>query len=339
MAKLGEVFNKAGKEQKEEHPKWITTWIHYSKLRRNKKQYCDATDTEEIEHLADLISAYGGVMQNLIVRKWNADEYEIIAGHKRTQACKYLTEERHLEGFEFLPCIVTNKSEAKTRLAIVSSNAHHEKTHYEIMYEMKELEYLFTHYPEEFSDEELKGRMVERIGRKMGKSRSVVTDYISIANNLGDEGMEEFKKGNLNKDAALTLSSFTENEQSELLKKGVTKGKDLRKYKKEKAIKNSETVKTTENVDVNKEEVDTFLSNYKNWDVWTKNPLTEETFYCFVLPDDVSIVVKSYLSSLESRKESEKVEYYLLKENYKHFNDCRLDKASLKAYLHEIPKT
>lgn len=219
MAKLGEVFNKAGKEQKEEHPKWITTWIHYSKLRRNKKQYCDTTDTEEIEHLADLICAYGGVMQNLIVRKWNADEYEIVAGHKRTQACKYLTEERHLEGFEFLPCIVTNKSEAKTRLAIVSSNAHHEKTHYEIMYEMKELEYLFTHYPEEFSDEELKGRMVERIGRKMGKSRSVVTDYISIANNLGDEGMEEFKKGNLNKDAALTLSSFTENEQSELLKK------------------------------------------------------------------------------------------------------------------------
>ncbi len=90
MAKLGEVFNKAGKEQKEEHPKWITTWIHYSKLRRNKKQYCDATDTEEIEHLADLISAYGGVMQNLIVRKWNADEYEIIAGHKRTQACNIL---------------------------------------------------------------------------------------------------------------------------------------------------------------------------------------------------------------------------------------------------------
>lgn len=113
MAKLGEVFNKAGKEQKEEHPKWITTWIHYSKLRRNKKQYCDTTDTEEIEHLADLICAYGGVMQNLIVRKWNADEYEIVAGHKRTQACKYLTEERHLEGLSSFHVLLQIKARQK----------------------------------------------------------------------------------------------------------------------------------------------------------------------------------------------------------------------------------
>lgn len=136
-----------------------------------------------------------------------------------------------------------------------------------------------------------------------------------------------------------TLSSFTEKEQSDLLKKGMTKGKDLRKYKKKKAIKNVEIIKTAENVEIDEDKIDTFLRNYKNWDVWTRNPLTEETFYCFVLPDNVSIVVKSYLSSLESKKESEKVEYYLLKENYKHFNDCRLDMASLKTYLHEIPKT
>lgn len=48
-----------------------------------RKQYCDAKDKEEIEGLADLIEADGMVLQDLLVRKTNSDEYKIIAGHKR----------------------------------------------------------------------------------------------------------------------------------------------------------------------------------------------------------------------------------------------------------------
>ena len=50
------------------------------------------------EALADLIEADGEVIQDLLVRKIDTDEYEIIAGHHRRNACKILVEnEKHQE--------------------------------------------------------------------------------------------------------------------------------------------------------------------------------------------------------------------------------------------------
>lgn len=327
MAKLGQVFN-APHKTAESHPKRITTWIHYSKLRRNKRQYCDAKDQEEIENLADLILADGEVLQNLIVRKYDADEYEIIAGHKRTLACEFLTEERGLKGFEFLPCIVRNESEAKTRLAIISSNAHHEKTQYEIMHEMQELEYLFTHYPEEFADEELRGRMVERIARRTGKGKSVVGDYLSIAKNLGEPGMDAFEKGELNKDAALALSRLPKEKQEELIEQGITRSKEIKRLSNPSKVTN-----------VPKSGTEAFLRNYKKWKIWAKNIQTEETFYRYELPDGSAIVVKHYPYFIEWKQEhAEGEEYYLLKKDYQHFNDCKTNLTLLKEHLKETEK-
>lgn len=82
MAKISNVFSKE-EVKKSVHPKRITKWIHYTKLVRNDKQYCDAKDKEEIEGLADIIEADGMVLQDLLVKKLDADEYKIIAGHKR----------------------------------------------------------------------------------------------------------------------------------------------------------------------------------------------------------------------------------------------------------------
>ena len=56
MAKISNVFSKE-EVKKSVHPKRITKWIHYTKLVRNEKQYCDAKDKEEIEGLADIIEA------------------------------------------------------------------------------------------------------------------------------------------------------------------------------------------------------------------------------------------------------------------------------------------
>ena len=87
MAKISNVFQKED-VRKEVHPKRITKWIHYTKLKTNKDQYCEAKDEEEIQALADLIEASGEVLQDILVRKTDTDEYEIIAGHKRTAACR-----------------------------------------------------------------------------------------------------------------------------------------------------------------------------------------------------------------------------------------------------------
>ncbi len=127
MARLSNVFNNKEEIKKEDHPRRIIKWIHYSKLKENAEQYCPARDREEIEALADLIEAAGEVLENLSVSKLDTDEYKIIAGHKRCQACKMLVEERNLKQFAFLPCIVNNVSAVQESFRVMASNGYHSK--------------------------------------------------------------------------------------------------------------------------------------------------------------------------------------------------------------------
>lgn len=234
MAKLTNVFGKDNKEEikkRDTHPKRITKWIHYSKLKSNPHQYCDAAP-EEIEALADMIEADGEVLQDLLIRKVDADEYEIIGGHKRWEACKLLVEQRNRPEFALLPCIVKDISDVRAQFQVYSSNTHHTKTPYEIMHELEEMEHLLTNYPEEFPDLQT-GRMVERLAKQMNMKRATVGEYQSIAKNLTDEAMEEFKQGRLDKSAAVTISRMPEDAQKEVIEKGLTKDVDIKKFKEE----------------------------------------------------------------------------------------------------------
>ena len=143
MAKLGNIFNKEEIKKEEQHPRRTIKWIHYSKLKTNPDQYCPARDKEEIESLADLIEAAGEVIENLSVSKSDTDEYRIIAGHKRCEACRLLVEERGLKQFEFLPCIVNNVSVVQESFRVLASNGYHTKKPYELMYEITEMERLY----------------------------------------------------------------------------------------------------------------------------------------------------------------------------------------------------
>ena len=46
MAKISNVFAKE-EVKKTTHPKRITKWIHYTKLAKNEKQYCDEKDKDK----------------------------------------------------------------------------------------------------------------------------------------------------------------------------------------------------------------------------------------------------------------------------------------------------
>ena len=80
------------------HPQLISI----KNLEESKLQYRDIPQ-EDVEKLADLIELDGEVLQPLLVRKAGADTYEILAGHKRYRACKYLSEVRKLEQFSMIP--------------------------------------------------------------------------------------------------------------------------------------------------------------------------------------------------------------------------------------------
>lgn len=183
MAKISNVFSKE-EVKKTAHPKRITKWIHYTKLTRNEKQYCDTKDIEEIEGLADLIEASGMVLQDLLVKKLDSDEYQIIAGHKRCAACKLLVEERGKKEFEFLPCFEQNISDVRAEFQVYSTNCHHEETPYETMHKLERMQYLINNYPDEFPEIQ-GGRMVDRLAKKYNLSKSTVGEYLSI---FGTEG-------------------------------------------------------------------------------------------------------------------------------------------------------
>lgn len=231
MAKLGNIFNKEEIKKEEQHPRRTIKWIHYSKLKTNPDQYCPARDKEEIESLADLIEAAGEVIENLSVSKSDTDEYRIIAGHKRCEACRLLVEERGLKQFEFLPCIVNNVSVVQESFRVLASNGYHTKKPYELMHEITEMERLLREHPEEFPTSLQKGRMVERLSKKMGIARATVQEYQQISRNLLPEAMEKFKEGEIEKSAALTLARLPEKMQKEVIEQGITKNVDIEEYK------------------------------------------------------------------------------------------------------------
>lgn len=232
MAKIGNVLKKPERDRVEEkHPRMVITWIHYSKLVRSAYQFY-GEDSEEVKELADLIWADGRVLQSLLIRRLDADEYEIIAGHKRTLACKHLTEVIGLKGYEFLPCMVVDSNDVRARWQVMSTNFHHPKSQYEIMKEIEDKKYLMETHPEEFSDELMRGRMVERLAKALHMSRSVVADYQNISHNLIDEGKEAFKEQKIDKSAAVALASLPEQEQKKLLDTGSVTHTSVKEYKK-----------------------------------------------------------------------------------------------------------
>lgn len=232
MANLNEMFKNAGAKKADtpQHPSRVTKWLHYSKLTDNTAQYCNEKDEEEIIALADIIDADKMVLQNLLVRKTGPDEFEIIAGHKRRRACRYLVEEMGKQEYAFLPCTVEDINSVRAEFQLYSSNSHHVKTDYEMMHELERMKYLLENYPEEFPNLQT-GRMVERLARQMNMTKTGVGEYLTISKNLGEKGMEAFADGRLKKSAALELSSLPKEEQESLIDQEVIALKDIRQYK------------------------------------------------------------------------------------------------------------
>lgn len=231
MARFSDVFTEGAAPREQRPVSQKIKRIHYSKLLESQYQYRDRNEAVVIA-LADLLKADGKVLEPLVVRKSGpgSDTYEIISGHKRCLASKYLAEQEHLEDFAFLPCVEESMSDIRAEFAVYSSNGYDEKTPYEIMREIEGMARLLKEHPEEFPEYAGKGRLVEKLAAKMNMSRSVVSDYQNISHNLGTAGMESFKQGKLDKSAAVTLASMPEDKQEEALEQGLTKREDIKSY-------------------------------------------------------------------------------------------------------------
>ena len=159
------------------------------------------------------------------------DQYEIIAGHKRRRACKYLVEEEGKKQYAFVPCFVENISDVKAEFQLYSSNSHHVKTDYEKMHELERMKYLIETYPEEFPQIQT-GRMVEKLAAQMKMNKTTVGEYLTISKNLGENARTAFEDGTIKKSAAVEMAALPEKEQMHYYA-GVTAQKDIKAYKEE----------------------------------------------------------------------------------------------------------
>lgn len=210
------------------------TYLHYEKLIESSMQYRKFSD-EEVDEMADLIAGAGKILQPLLVRKSDADEYEILSGHKRRAGARLLVEERKMEKYAFLPCIVCTADDVQARFAVVGSNMRPPQTPAETLHEIQEMRALLTAFPEAFPDLKGGGRMVERLAEKLNMSRTVVSEYRKIENNLGKDAMEAFEDGRLDKSAALELASLPQDEQEQLILKGILTYTEIKNYRKAKS--------------------------------------------------------------------------------------------------------
>ena len=350
MAKFDSVFRTQERKTQNPYPQKSVKWLHCSKLKDNQAQYCDEKNQEEIISLAWLIEADKGILQPLLVRKTDTDEYEIIAGHKRRRACKYLVEHGKKE-YEFLPCLIQNVSAVRAEFQLYSSNGFHEKTDWEIMHELENMQRLLQEHPEEFPHLKT-GRMVERLASQLHMKRSTVGEYLTISKNLGEKGMEAFKSGNLKKSAAVQLAALEETEQDKLLEAGMVSHKEIKAYKTQKAEKENSTVgflqeniekleniqesislKETDNkIHQQKTKVYDFLNHYMDWKL--EGEITAMKLKCFstVFSNGEKILVEEY-SKTSSEDLDTYVQYFLIKENTEYPYDSRIQKEALVEYI------
>lgn len=333
MAKIDMIFGGTAKKS-ENHPSRVTKWIHYTKLKDNPAQYRYGRTPEERkalqaearkkeEALADLIEADGEVLQDLLVRKIDTDEYEIIAGHHRRGACRILVEERGKEQYAMLPCLVRNISDVRSEFAVYSSNGYSQKTDYEIMCEIEGMKHLLETYPEEFPEVST-GRMVERLGQLLGMKKSTVGEYLTISRNLSEKGMEMFRSGELKKSAAVAISGMVKEEQDKAIDRGITTHADVKKYKKEMEKQeinppeeSANYGKAVEEVEPAKEEPDRdgateqnqpalpqfrnndqrkeWLRNYKAWGIWYKDEHIGCTYYKYDFDNGARLIAETYV--------------------------------------------
>lgn len=164
--------------------------IHYSQLVPSTNQFYTE---KELEDLADIIQILGGVAQNLLVRKKDAEQYEILAGHRRWRASQIVVQ-RGFPEYAYLPCLVIecNDDVAELLLILTNSSARNDLNGYEQMMQVVRLKELL---PKINKDETLKGRILRKeIALSTKRSESTIQNLMFTAKHLSEDGMQGIQR-------------------------------------------------------------------------------------------------------------------------------------------------
>lgn len=215
MGSIKDIIMKQNKDAviQKNKPKFEVQMIHYSKLHPSNDNFYS---TDEIEALANMLALSGEIKQNLLVKKVDFGEYEVIAGHKRRLAAIFNVE-RGLSNFEFLPCKEEDTEDILNEYNLITTNStQRERSHYERMQEVQRLKRII---PKLLGDVNIKGRALRKILEdETNLASGTIASYEKINKNLIPDGMQKFRSGEIGLTTADKLSGLEPLEQESILR-------------------------------------------------------------------------------------------------------------------------
>ena len=168
--------------------------INYKKLIPHEKNHYSL---DAIEELADSIESVG-LLQDLVVKEYDNDNFKIVAGHRRHLAITLLVEKRGLVQFSDIYChIIENQEDdviTQLKLHMTNTTAR-ELTEHDKMIAVAETKRLVLEAKERGFN--IKGKTRDIIGDALNLGSTQVQKYLNIQEQATLEVKEALKKGEI----------------------------------------------------------------------------------------------------------------------------------------------
>ena len=198
-------------------------YLEIEKIKPNENQPRKNFKDETLIALAESIKE-NGIIQPILVRKEEENKYKIIAGERRFRAAKMV-------GLKEIPVVVKEIDDKKiTEIALIENLQREDLNPIE---EAKGFLGLIEKY----------GLTQDEVSKKVGRSRSFVTNSIRLLN-LPKEIIDEIEVGNLNSGQARALLSIKDSDEvKRVAKKVVENQMSVREIEKLASVKKNEKKK------------------------------------------------------------------------------------------------
>ena len=211
--------------------------LDINKIEPNKNQPRKNFNSETLEILAESIRV-NGIIQPILVREIDEGKYQIVAGERRYKAAK-------MAGLGEVPVIVKEIEDYKvTELALIENLQREDLNPIE---EANSFLMLVEKY----------GLTQDEVSKKVGRSRSAITNSIRLLN-LPKEVIKEIEGGRLSSGQARALLSIKDEEElKDMAKKVIERGMSVREIERlvslKKEVKNSKKAKKEEQESIYKD--------------------------------------------------------------------------------------
>lgn len=197
LGNIGKVADNANKLEASEN--FRLDYIPLNKIHRSEQNFFSI---REIEDLADSIEQ-NGLQHNIVVRKLDGGEYELISGERRFCAFQLLYE-RHGDKYKLIPAKITKADDVDAEINLIHANTDVRKlTPAEQLQSVERLKALYE--VKRQRGDKISGRLRERLAADLGLSVGQVGNLENISANLDTDNKARFMAGEISVPQAVDL--------------------------------------------------------------------------------------------------------------------------------------